>query len=1025
MKELADAIRAGQAVLFVGSGATRDGGGASWQELAEHVAHELKFKPKDTPIETLDELCIYDQRRIEVYEVVQNRLASVRADENLSILLGLPWLTIYTTNYDTAIEDCYRTVGAVRPRVMFGAETAVQFGVPGELIVFKLMGSRTSSIGTNGEMVLSSIDRKRHQREEAEMYEHLNEIVSARVILAVGYSFQDNILLEAIQHVRSLKTQSRLLVYALFRPGTPNTVVEKLQKLGVSIIYNEIGEFARDLATEVGAASQEKIITARFDGRAFSLRPALLRDTLSAFDVVTEDECNKPVPIAEFLRGRTSSAGAYEARLHWLREAVAKGRNVLDQWRKDKKPEYLVVNFTGRPGSGRTVASNDLLHHAVSKHPCIGLRTPQRSPRLDGVAASQLMSYLIDNARKTKPPFLAVLVDEHSSLSDVLSFVHEVAPSGSGVLVVRSSTEPISSSEVQLTTVRVVDILLGDEISPNEIGPLRDYIFNLPLELRMRNWTQDDVDYAIKTNPSFIELMFRLVDPARRSIRDIVLEVHAELHPRERKVLSCLIVPSSVGVGMPITLLAKLQGNGLEELYNTLDECSKLVRIEEDGIHIPYVYFYHRRVADILLSVPSVRNDLPSALIAIVENANLHSGSEHQLVAELLVGRPGTTSPVSDFLDEEGVLGLFSTARVRGASRLLLHHYGLRLRDLHKYSEAVEVLNEAADIQEDSLRPTERKEIVCTTLAHVRWLQLKEKNPEFKEDDPQLLLIREDIRNSRMKTRWNPHSYDIEAKILEDLASRADAPRRLELLGEALGLLREGLTVCGGAELFLVKRIQTVMESAAGFGEKDAEELLETFGNGYGYYLLDEMRKDSDKDQEVSPLLRKALDSPIPCPPAIRKALHIELRIHSPDYAKARKYSDRLVEYQASNPRKFTLRWIDHLQRVACLLGSGNGRMIAESVAEVRRTAPKNIPQPFPYHLRSHGSRTEFVGLVREVTSSTVGTIGSHSVPGLSGDLFFNPSRGESPATFRSGDRVRFNLAIGVYGITAWDVKLD
>jgi hypothetical protein len=422
--------------------------------------------------------------------------------------------------------------------------------------------------------------------------------------------------------------------------------------------------------------------------------------------------------------------------------------------------------------------------------------------------------------------------------------------------------------------------------------------------------------------------------------------------------------------------------------------------------------------------VPANRQTALHSINKLIDVANLRSGPEHQLIADLLVGKPFISPPIQAWLNEDQILELFSRVRASGASRLLLHHYGIRLRRAGDLDKSIAVLQEALDVAEDDYRPTERREIVATTLALTRWLQLKERTPDYLEDNPEVRRIRRELRDARTRSRWNPHSYSIEATILRDLASRYQGPKRMELLSEALGLLREGLAASAGTEARLVDGIKEVSEASKGFSEKDAEELFQNFGSGHGYFLLYEQALRSDTERSAVRLLDRALQSKVPCPPAIRAKIDLVLAEGTPDYVEAKKLSDALVNYQASNPGRVSMTWTDHLQRIVCLLGSGDGRIAVAHIAEVRRTAPKNIPQPFPYFLRSGGARAEFRGMVEDVSSAAAGTITSHNIPGFPFTVFFNPTRGKNPARFRRRDQVTFNLAIGVYGITAWDVKL-
>lgn len=687
-----------------------------------------------------------------------------------------------------------------------------------------------------------------------------------------------------------------------------------------------------------------------------------------------------------------------------------------------KSGACLIVNYSGRPGSGRTVGSNDLLHYAVTNYRCIGLRAPVRCPRLNSLAASQLMTYLAESGRSSPVENLVVLTDEHSSLDDVLDFIYGIETGGAGTIVIRSGEKPLEI-RVNLQSIEVHDIELSDTIPEADVTTLSQYLAALPSDIRPARMTVEDIEIAVKREGSFLELMYSLVDPSRRSIKDIVLDEYAALGSEAKSVMQFLILPSSAGAAMPITLLAKMHGKGIPFLYEVLEECKKLVRIDEDGIQMPYVSLYHRRAAEILLSIPSIQKDMHDVMINMVGRANLRGGSEHQLIADLLVGIPGLGAPVDRLFDQGQVLDVFNAARAHGASRLILHHYGLRLRNMKEYDLAMEVLNEAVEAVEDGSWSTERKEIVLTTLAHMRWIKLKESAPDYDEKDPTIQGIREDLRRARLNVKWNPHSYGIESSILEDIASRTEGKHRLELLGEALGLLHEGLTVAGGGESYLVERIETVLESSKGFGEDDAKDLRAKYGSGHGYYLLYERARSRGDSKKANELLDNALNAKNPCPPALRSAIEIELMdAVDPDYEKAKKYSDALVDFEAANPRTFHLTWIDHLQRLVCLVGSGNGKSAGPEIAEVRRFAPRNIPRPFPYFIRSNGSRKSYSGRIGEISSSTVGTVVDHDVPGLRTPVFFNPSRGKVPTVFVSGDLVKFYLAFGVLGISAWDV---
>lgn len=1018
---LTQAVRNRGGVLFVGSGMTADSGGASWGELARWVAAELGVSPRETPKDTLDDLCIRLGRRSEVYSLVAKRLANVEAGSALRTLLDLPWTAIYTTNFDTAIEEYYRDGGQVRPLVYTDARR-VMYVTPGTLPVFKIMGCRTAPSGSGGQMALSSADIARKERENHLMFEHLDEFVGASAVLAVGYSFDDGILEKSAEVIRGLSAKSHLPITAVFRAEPSAARQKRFEILGIEPIISPATEFAVRLAEQVAKTVESTQLALIFGGRTLSIDAARLTSLLEQFDLVTRGELDRKYQPRDFFRGRTSELVPYSNQLQWNREVIQRERSFLEKWSAlDPRPPAL-IHLYGRPGSGKTVAANAVLYSAIREFDSVGLRLGQRAATPDEdvvVSFGKSVRSLAENRRA----FLTILLDDQTRGDNALNFINSLQWRGfADVLVVSVAFEAADLKRAKEFGVEVCQVEVPDSIDVSEIAPFANYVDQLDATVRPFRWSRAEIESQVSTDRTFIELMYRLVDESRRSFQDIARQAVLGLGISARTLVELILLSTLGKTPVPLPILAKVQRCDYSELYQLLDECAQLVVVDETPA-TPTVSFYHARFGELVAQALGGAPAILSALQRVLEVANLESGVEHQFVVDLLVGRPGREereSPVDSIADSTTVLSLFERLESRGITSLLRHHQGIRLSDSKQYAEALKVLDNALVLAQTEDPPTERLEIIQTTRADTLWKSYQGKELPGVEQSTEVLRVRELLRESRSGSRWNLHSYGIEARVLRDLATRVSGARRLALLGEAMGVLQEGWEASGRTDAFLADQMARLSEEEGDLDVARASELLRSFGTGFGFFLLYERARRADHHAEARRYLESAEGAKSPCVPAFRAGLEMELVSDEPSYSKAVILSDMISRACSADPKRWQWSWLDMVQRATALVGAERGNEVRRLLGEIRQTTPRLTARPYLYFIRQRSRRREFSGQVKEVTYESVGSIYPHDVPNLGIDLFFNPRRPGS-VRLRQGERVRFTLAFGIHGITAWD----
>lgn len=106
--KLAQLVASRRCILFAGAGLTANCGGATWSQLITYLRDEFHYQsPLEDNFDIMEDLC-NQFTPIRVYEKIQERLAGVKLKEPAVKLSALPWFSVFTSNYDTALEDALR-----------------------------------------------------------------------------------------------------------------------------------------------------------------------------------------------------------------------------------------------------------------------------------------------------------------------------------------------------------------------------------------------------------------------------------------------------------------------------------------------------------------------------------------------------------------------------------------------------------------------------------------------------------------------------------------------------------------------------------------------------------------------------------------------------------------------------------------------------------------------------------------------------------------------------------------------------
>lgn len=196
------ALEEGYAALFAGAGLSKPAGFVDWKELLRDVAGDLGLK-----IEMENDLIALAQYHINMHDsrarlnkkLIEEFLKDTKITNNHRLLARLPLKTIWTTNYDTLIEDSFKDAGK-RADVKRSQENLSLTLPDRDVTVYKMHGD----ISQPHEAVLTKEDYETYNDKRQLFTEMLKGDLISKTFLFLGFSFTDPNIDYVLSRIRSL-----------------------------------------------------------------------------------------------------------------------------------------------------------------------------------------------------------------------------------------------------------------------------------------------------------------------------------------------------------------------------------------------------------------------------------------------------------------------------------------------------------------------------------------------------------------------------------------------------------------------------------------------------------------------------------------------------------------------------------------------------------------------------------------------------------------------------------------------------
>ena len=1046
ISKLVDAIINRECALFAGAGLTSDSGGVDWNDLVKFLTKELKYSsPLTDNFQIIEDL--FDLNNPEkIYELVRNKLKNARLEEPISKLTELPWFTTFTTNYDTALEKSLAKNQSLHVRTITTGNEFALTGIISEILCVKLMGSLDIAYGQKGSMVLTEGELALSREEKSRVFDILSSHAANLTFLFVGYSFNDDLFLHYIKKLRLTTGNPEKTFYAVFRKMPKNKKLYQLKRYGVEIIIADLNDFIKDLYQHVKIRSPDdysaKKIPIGHD--VVPIDVTRVSRFLALHNPVIYNSLKEDIVAESFLKGDTKSFKPFALGWNFQRKETKEVIEAVLKNNEEIKSNIITVN--GNLGSGRTFVILAAIYDLITKHRALAIKIPNYS--MNPIPTYEDMSEFLDELEtKSKKlnieePSCIVFWCEFTPDSNVISEFVRISSNYQKypVNLIFESIESLDSNSPNKHAEISVDV--DSEMVAEEKEELADYLLEIIKGHKLPAINKEDLNSIVSEEKTLLPIMYRTLDPARRSINSIIEEHFSEIKdPSVQHCISFCALTTGMDEEMPVSVLRKALGKRINRRLDYdyifeigLNKSEAFIKQTKDSRTNYYFSIRHSLIANRLAELIG-QSKIDEYLMDIAKAVDIKSPVEAEFISKLLIekgvkwksGEPRTFS-------DDGLEKALLEIKNRQPARLILHHlsrfyfnkYKSKKNDDKFDKKIIELLTEALAEDDETYAIEERKENVMTTLAGVKWEQKKSYLINESRSHPEIKEIFALLTEAREGFNPNIHPYDVQARILKELWQSKSEKEKMDLIKEAIDLLNEGLNFCEDNSEQAFRLNARLVESISEINEEEAlkisEELLESKKDGTGYYILARMEYHKNSNLTGTLVyLNKAMKGLQYPPNAI--ALKIEILIQNTDTNPNYDYLLTLVD-DLSKIIGYKDSWRSAYHKAIIYTINGHPRDASHYFYHSNRLAPRKRLDPnVQLFWMESGHRKVHSGIIQRNLTENSGYIYSHGIKGCESDIYFYPPAQKFKTSLKTGLHVHFELGFSPRGPQAFDVR--
>lgn len=1036
---LADKIANGLCVLFVGAGATCETGGMLWAQLVSELKKRFSYaSPLTDLFEIMGDMCSKFGEAV-IYDAIKDILKNVRPSNSLLQIADFPWHSTFTTNYDSALETALSKKQTRQIRIVLTGNEFELSGISSTLLCVKLMGSIDVPYGNEGAMIVSPGDLGFAKENRQRVFDGLAAHAANLSFLFIGYSFNDKLFVDILEKLDKVIGSPRVPHYALFPEDLPADKKYLLEsRFKINPIIKNIDIFTKEISKMVSLRNPKDFTNKALlsSTEHIPIKTTDISGFLSRYDLVLSERVLKEyVNIVSFLKGETRSLNPFNLGWHYRRDETDE---IISRIKGEQDDNIKIVAVKGNSGSGRTFTICGSVCELITKHGFMAIQisrnTTKLLPSIDEMNNLMKVVKKASDDTRVKCPTQIVFWSEFplddGEIAQFLNLSNTVDNDETyQVKLICEALDTSTSRYGHRISYVDVDINIADKMK----NSLIDYIIRTIKVHKLQQSTRSEVTKIIEEEKRFLPIIYRTLDPSRRSINNIITEEFAKIDDGNAKqCLALCCLATFLGIKIPFVVLknalARLKKSNLsyKDTFDLAEKANVFIREFVDSWNNTYFEITHLVVAKQLLGIMGVP-EADKMLLTLAEASDISSPTEAYFIRNVFIDE-GVRRYV--FEDEipfsfDGLEAAFKKIIEKQPARPLLHHLARLYEKTNIDDEKiVPLLNRALNEPLEDYEIKEKKGNIQTTLANVLWKQNKEVYAYLPKTDVRIKDIIALLRSARFEDPERVHTYFIELRILKDLARAAsDIERKLELVHEGIDIARAALDLPNLNDENIQKFNSGIVELLAEIDKEKAEQYAEKLyraKSGVGYYTL--ALREYHENQDVAKT-HQFLDKALECEshPASSLVFKIELLFEEkiPDYAQILKYVDQLslrLDYSDS--------WKSAYHKAVCYIINGFGSKAIKNFQTADKLAPRYFEKRIQLFWmdKTTEKRKVFSGTISRGMTEREGRIYKHNIYGFDQNIFFNPAK-QVPGSLTTGLMVDFELGFSPRGSIAFDLR--
>jgi GTPase SAR1 family protein len=352
IEQLIEEINPEETVLFFGAGSSMPSFAPSGAKLTSILANKFSL-PNDYSLRELSSLIEHKRSRKDLIGELRSLIQDLKPSGGLLNLPLYNWRTLYTTNYDTLIEQSY----AFHRQNLNVYTTNFDFRIHNNsdpLKLFKVHGTIEKDIsdGSPSRIIITDQDYDQTEDYRQHIWSRFRDDISTSHVIVIGYSLADPHIKETIESVAKLNNVSGAGKTTLLLYTADNDRASLYEMRGIRVCFGGIDEFTAALSKKKLKTRTEEHSREDFFHENSELRPV----TIEVNHQMLADS-----DAGAMFNGWPATYADIEAGLTFERDIVETAVNSLIA------AEKIFCIIIGASGVGKTTAARQITLNFRSK----------------------------------------------------------------------------------------------------------------------------------------------------------------------------------------------------------------------------------------------------------------------------------------------------------------------------------------------------------------------------------------------------------------------------------------------------------------------------------------------------------------------------------------------------------------------------------------------------------------------------------------------------------------------------------